>query len=168
MKSINLIKISAALVIVFTLSGMKVLAQPLIVTIKTDSVSCAGASDATAFVLSVQNGTPPYTYEWTKGGAVLPELTDTIRGLSGGLDYACKVTDFLGKSRRKAFTIWEPNAITIFDVFTTDAVCNGESTGTVEIDALFGTAPLKFSINGGVASQGIRNRKIIITCFTVY
>ena len=92
MKSLNLVKVFAALVFVLFLAGSRAYAQPMDITVTFDSVTCQGASDAHAWVSAINNGTAPYTYKWFDGFGIRPETTDSIFGLPGG-NYTCLVTD---------------------------------------------------------------------------
>lgn len=49
-------------------------------TIITSNASCPTCNDGAATISNVTGGTPPYTYQWTPGGAVGPTLTGLAPG----------------------------------------------------------------------------------------
>lgn len=95
--------------------------------ISMDSVSCNGLMDGEATVVA-SGGTPGYTYLWNDPGA---QTTLTAVGLLAGT-YRVIVTD-LNLCRDTAFIdVEEPNVISTIDAIT-DVICNGDSTGAIQI-----------------------------------
>jgi hypothetical protein len=73
------------------------------------NISCFGGNNGRA-VVSVANGTPPYTYDWTPGNPT-GDGTGDATGLTAG-NWNCLVTDANGCGKSVGFTIIEPAAVT--------------------------------------------------------
>jgi gliding motility-associated-like protein len=78
-----------------------------VVSVATDSVLCNGNSDGQATV-GIIGGTAPYTVSWSTGSPANPTLTGIMAGT-----YAVSVTDAIGCSTSKTFTIEEPNPLAL-------------------------------------------------------
>jgi gliding motility-associated-like protein len=111
-------------------------------------ISCNGISNGSASV-SVSTGTPPYTYNWSNGGT-----TATVNNLSAGT-YTITVTDAINCQGTTTVTITEPVVLTASILASSDALCNGTSSGSAEATASGGTAPYTYlwSNNGTTALQ---------------
>ncbi|MUH38265.1 T9SS C-terminal target domain-containing protein, partial [Zobellia amurskyensis] len=83
-----------------------------------------GATDG-AIDPTFTGGTLPYTYLWN-GGETEPGLS----GLSAG-SYSVTVTDAAGCSISQDFEVTEIGPLTISDILTNDATCQGEANGSI-------------------------------------
>ncbi|WP_306565492.1 T9SS type A sorting domain-containing protein [Flavobacterium lindanitolerans] len=108
--------------------------------IKTD-VSCNGGSNGTATV-SVNGGTPPYTYSWAPSGGTNAMAT----GLAANT-YTVTVTDNNGCQITRTATVNQP--ATALSAATgggkTNVSCNGGSNGTATVAPTGGTPPYSYS-----------------------
>jgi hypothetical protein len=96
------------------------------------NVTCNGGNNG-AVNVTVANGTQPYTFLWSNGAT-----SEDISGLTAGT-YCLTVTENGGCSATICATVTEPIAINIAGVVT-DALCNGGSSGAINITATGGTA----------------------------
>jgi gliding motility-associated-like protein len=98
-----------------------------VISLSTDSADCFNNSDGGA-TISISGGTAPYTVDWSNGSTANP----TVSGLMAGT-YAVTVTDGNGCSTSKAFTVEEPNPVSLSisnTIMPSCAVaCNGSITG---------------------------------------
>jgi len=114
---------------------------------KTD-VTCAGASDGTATVTGVQNGTPPFTYSWSNGGTGA-----SISGLPEGT-YSVTVTDDHGCSGSESVVIELSATALDVDINIVDESCVGTGDGMVIAWVNTGTGPYNYQwSNGGTGSS---------------
>ncbi|MFW5850853.1 MAG: gliding motility-associated C-terminal domain-containing protein [Bacteroidota bacterium] len=86
-----------------------------------------------SYVALPQNGTAPYSYEWSTG-----DLTALSDSLCPG-EYVVQVTDANTCVRSALLTV-EPVALSIDLVSQTNVLCFGESTGSVEVEASGGVS----------------------------
>ncbi len=112
----------------------------------TDAL-CSGACDGTA-TANASGGTSPFSYAWDDPGT---QTTQTAIGLCAGT-YNVTVTDANGCSTSASVTIGEPSAVA-HTATITNADCNGNSTGIIDIAASGGTIPYQYSIDGGITFQ---------------
>lgn len=110
-------------------------------------VSCNGGSDGTARV-TVSNGTPGYSYLWT-GDATGHTSTaeDPVDLIADTYDLQVTDANLCVKNFDNIVTIDEPDPITITTVIT-DVLCNGESTGAIDITPSGGTSPYSYDWSG--------------------
>jgi gliding motility-associated-like protein len=110
---------------------------------RTD-ISCAGMADG-AIDITVSGGTPPYLFSWTGPGGFTSGDED-ISGLAAGA-YSLTITDGNGCTVNMPGleTIIEPPAISATYVSHQDVGCNGDASGSIEIDVAGGTPPLAFN-----------------------
>lgn len=121
-------------------------ATPLSATTSSTDFTCNGANDGT-IAITIGGGYPPYSYQ----GTPVPAGTTTIPNLSAGI-YSGTVTDSLGCSVTVNDTITEPAALTLTEVHT-DVLCNGTSTGAIDITAVGGNIPYSYLWNDGVNTE---------------
>ncbi len=114
----------------------------LLVTTSSSNVSCNGASDGAAAVVSASGGTSPYTFAWS----TLPvQTTEAIFNLTDG-SYTVTITDATRSSVTESVTITQPSPISIFT--NTSAVsCFGGDNGSANAIAGGGTSPYSYSWN---------------------
>jgi gliding motility-associated-like protein len=123
-------------------------------SVKSD-ISCGGLTDG-SIDITVTGGVPPYTFSWTGPGSFTSSSED-LSGLAAGT-YDLDITDGNGclVNFPGVETIVEPTPITATYVSQVDVLCNGDATGSIEIDVSGGTAPLSFQWtheSGPVASS---------------
>lgn len=118
-----------------TLTNTFLLTQPssaLTTSSSSTSIQCNGGS-ATVTVTG-SGGTSPYTGDGT--------FTVTAG------TYSYTVTDFNGCTSTTSITVTEPAAISS-SVTTVDVLCNGGSTGSIDLTVSGGTGPYTFDWNSG-------------------
>lgn len=130
------------------------LSQPeeLFAEINSKDVTCYGAEDGNAIILST-GGTAPYQYEW-EGGQTIKELKD----LEGG-DYKYTVTDANGCAIDGTVEIQE-NPQLILDLGFKEPTCFGKTDGVIETKVQGGTGNYSFEWNAGQNTQAIDNLSI--------
>ncbi|MFN0175265.1 MAG: T9SS type A sorting domain-containing protein [Saprospiraceae bacterium] len=109
------------------------------------NVLCNGASTG-SIDLTPSGGTSPYTYSWT-GGAT----TQDRAGLAAGT-YTVTVTDANACTKTLSTTITEPSAIVLTETHV-NVLCNGASTGSIDLTPSGGTSPYTYSWTGGATTQ---------------
>ncbi|NOQ28175.1 MAG: hypothetical protein GQ564_22665, partial [Bacteroidales bacterium] len=116
----------------------------------TTDINCFG--DSTGSVnLTVIGGTAPYTYNWSNGST-----TQNIANLTVGT-YSVTISDSNACELIKEFTITEPDAAISATGTTTDINCFGDSTGSVNLTVIGGTAPYSYNWSNGSTTQNIAN-----------
>jgi gliding motility-associated-like protein len=111
-----------------------VAAPSLSATTSSTNVSCNGGSNGTATVVA-SGGTSPYTYSWSPSGGTAATAT----GLSAGA-YTCTITDNVGASITRNFTITQPTALSLTPSSQTNIACNGGATGAASVNVATGGA----------------------------
>ncbi|NVN18493.1 T9SS type A sorting domain-containing protein [Muricauda sp. HICW] len=103
--------------------------------ISQTNVSLNGEEDG-SFEISLDNGSPPYTFNWTKDGEPYepkPESTNTnLVGLEAGI-YQVVVIDALGcqATLETPIQITEPDPLAIIGTNTVHVNCKGDFTGSI-------------------------------------
>ncbi|WP_298778371.1 T9SS type A sorting domain-containing protein [uncultured Polaribacter sp.] len=126
---------------------------------ETNSISCFGDSNG-ALKANVSGGIAPYTYEWfiieEDGTSTSLNLTDQqISNLPEG-KYQVKVTDANLISITGNKDLIAPEVLSVAPINITHVLCNGDSTGAIDITVNGGTAPYTYFWNyGGVMTQDI-------------
>ncbi len=101
-------------------------------------VNCFG--DTTGFAqVSVTGGTLPYSYAWSTGGSG-SSISPIIAGA-----YSVTVTDANGCQDILNYNITQPLAPIGLTSTSNDVYCNGESSGSIQINATGGTAPYEYT-----------------------
>ncbi len=118
-----------------------------VVEVATTAVSCFGDDDGTIEVDGV-GGTGDYTYSIDGG---LLGTTTLFEDLSAGT-YTISILDENGCINSMDITVGEPTAVGFDVVAITDAVCNSESTGALEIEGFGGVGGYEHAIDGGAFS----------------
>jgi len=123
------------------------IAEPAPITfnapIVQDNLCHGGVSGG--ITISVNGGTPPFTYTLNPGAQV--NNTGTFTGLGAG-SYTVMVSDSNGcSSTSQAILISEPQAIVFNTVNVHEVYCYGEATGSIAVVASGGTGLISFSIS---------------------
>lgn len=121
--------------------------DPIVSTAVITLASCNGGTDG-AIDITPTGGTGPYvSYLWSPGG----EITEDISGLAAG-QYIVTVTDSIGCTGVDTFNVAENAPIIIADSIN-HILCNGDSTGTIDLTVSGGVAPYaSYDWNSGFAS----------------
>lgn len=113
------------------------------------STSCFGDADG-AIDLTVNGGTPGYTFDWNAG----TYTTEDISGLSAG-NYNVTITDMNGCTHSDVVNITQPTALNAAVVTSNDpSVCAG-SDGSVNITVNGGTPTYAYLWSNGATTQDI-------------
>lgn len=123
---------------------------PLTINYQADDVTCFGADDGT-IELTVTGGTLPYTYQWDNG-----ETTKDLSSLSGG-NYEITVRDARGCLLSTNITIGAPTAALSATPIISDALCNGQPNGKIELSITGGTAPFNYAWSNGSNQKDLIN-----------
>lgn len=129
-----------------------VLTEPDTLILMTDTIGnllCNG--DSSGFLgMSAIGGVTPYSYSLN---GVDFQSGDMFNGLAAG-GYTVTVMDSLGCSDTVNVTVTEPGILQLSLLSSTDALCNGQATGTILVGASSGTPGYTYSIDGGTNWQG--------------
>ena len=113
---------------------------PIVASITTTDVTCAGDCDGTA-TADAQGGVPPYTYVWSP---VPPtgQGTPSVTGLCAGPG-SVLITDANGCDTTITFQINEPPPLQVTPS-QTDVTCGGLCNGTATVDVIGGVLPYTY------------------------
>ena len=118
-----------------------------VASVKTD-ISCGGLTDG-AIEITVSGGVPPYLFAWT-GPNGFTSAAEDLSGLEAG-NYSLTITD--GNTCVVSFpgleTIIEPSSVVASYVSHVDILCNGDASGSIEIDVNGGLTPYLFDWTNG-------------------
>jgi hypothetical protein len=114
------------------------------------NVSCNGAATG-AITLIPNGGTGTYTYDW--GGGV---TTQNRTGLTAG-NYSVTITDQNGCTGVANTTITQPAAPVSGTTMVTNIVCNGTSTGAIDLTPTGGVGGYTYNWGGGITTQDRTN-----------
>jgi len=117
---------------------------PALVIVANPTPSTCGNSNGTITVVA-NGGTGAIEYAL---GAGPYQASNTFINLAAG-NYTVKIRDANGCTISAPVSISDEPAPTITNVPITNISCNGESTGTVSVDAIGGSGVLNYSLNGG-------------------
>ncbi|MGQ0829166.1 MAG: PKD domain-containing protein, partial [Bacteroidota bacterium] len=121
---------------------------PIILQVSTTTTTCGG-STGTASVSVSSGGTGPYTYQWSTGA------TGTgISGLSAGA-YSVITTDINSCTFLANVNISESGGATLSVASSTNIMCNGASTGAIDLNVSGGNAPYTYAWSNGATVQDI-------------
>jgi hypothetical protein len=109
-------------------------------------VACRGGSNG-SIALAPTNGTEPYTYLWENGAA-----SATRSGLAAGT-YSVTVTDANGCTKSGNIVVGQPAADLDVSGVLTHLVCNGGTTGAINITATGGNTSYTYLWNGGSTDE---------------
>jgi gliding motility-associated-like protein len=116
---------------------------PLTSTITWNDASCFGTPTGSVD-LTVNGGTAPYGYTWSNG-----VFTQDLSNLAIGWYYVA-VTDAHGCSIQDSAFISQPASTIALSTSVTNILCNGYSTGYIDLTAVGGSLPYQYSWNSGL------------------
>ncbi len=127
----------------------------LIASITGTNVNCNSGYDGAAD-LTVTDGTPPYTYEWTYG-----QTDPDIGNLTAGT-YCVTVTDFNSCTTTECVTITEPATPISATTNVTNLLCHGDASGVIDLTVSGGTpypAPNEYMFlwSNGITDEDVNN-----------
>lgn len=117
-------------------------------TISGTDVVCFGQANGTATVVPA-GGTPTYTYAWSPSGGT----GATATGLTPNT-YSATVTDSKGCVVTITQNIAQPAALTQSGSIT-NVLCNGASTGAVNVTTAGGNSPYTYSWSNGTLTEDL-------------
>ncbi|GIV27995.1 MAG: hypothetical protein KatS3mg027_1809 [Bacteroidia bacterium] len=123
--------------------------NPLSLNFTPQNPSCYNGTNG-QILLSVAGGTAPYSYLWSNNAT-----TQNISGLSPN-SYSVTVTDFNNCTVGGTVNLSNP-PILLLGFNTTNATCNGASTGAIDLNVQGGTAPYTYIWNNGAQTEDISN-----------
>lgn len=128
------------------------LTQPTAINISETSamVSCYGQSNG-SIDLSVNGGTPGYTYSWSNG-----LVSQDISSLTAGA-YDVSVKDLNGCTKSKSITVSQPNLPLSLSETHMDVLCFGKSSGSVNLNVSGGTLPYSYLWSNGSITEDLSN-----------
>ncbi|MBK7342813.1 MAG: hypothetical protein IPJ06_06705 [Saprospiraceae bacterium] len=136
---------------------------PITLTLTTDSVSCAGATDG-AIQMNVVGGVEPFTYSWAhatnpayQGNGILlfNPSTITFPNLIAGV-YSVTVTDSNNPAAQEIKSVLVPGpAVLSSSLDVVQPTCFGDSDGSITADVVGGTTPYSFVWSNGPQGQGV-------------
>jgi hypothetical protein len=121
---------------------------PLSLSISANSVSCASPNSGVVD-LSVNGGTPGYTYSWSNGAQ-----TQDLSGLTAGT-YRVLVTDANGCTLRDSAVIRNPSSSLSVSYVSSDPTCFGASNGSIAVTASGATGPVTYTWNYGATTSSV-------------
>jgi gliding motility-associated-like protein len=122
----------------------------LTITPPVTNVNCNGNSTG-AITINPTGGTAPYTYLWSNG-TTTKDLTNAPAG-----SYTVTITDNTACSRTFGpYTITQPAAVNA-TAATTNASCNGTSTGSIVLSPAGGTPGYTYLWSNGATTKDLTN-----------
>lgn len=113
--------------------------------------ACNGGIANGSIDITVQGGTPTYTYLWNNSAT-----TEDISGLDVGM-YSVTVTDANGCTLTDSVEIFEPSVLNDSIVTIDNVLCNGGNTGKISVLMNGGTFPYTYSWDNGASQANIQN-----------
>ena len=98
--------------------------------------------------LTVSGGVAPYAYAWSNGAA-----SEDLIGLGAGT-YEVTITDANQCEIYGMYTISEPAALVASEIIT-DALCNGDANGSIDLTVSGGVAPYSFQWSNQEVTEDI-------------
>jgi gliding motility-associated-like protein len=121
---------------------------PVQVSATQVNVSCAGGNNASIDV-SVSNGTAPYSFLWNNSAT-----TEDLTNLTSGT-YSVDITDANGCSAQLSIIITEPSNPISLSATQLNVPCFGQSTGSIDLNVIGGTAPFTYAWSNGQTTEDI-------------
>jgi gliding motility-associated-like protein len=112
----------------------------LSITANGIDVSCFGGNDG-VLNATATGGTAPYTYQWSNGLGILPNISGVPVG-----NYSVTVTDAKGCTANATASVGQPNPL-FASLTPTVIACAGTATGLISVNTTGGNAPYSYSWN---------------------
>ncbi|MDZ4846924.1 MAG: gliding motility-associated C-terminal domain-containing protein [Chitinophagales bacterium] len=122
--------------------------------------TCNGDSDGSIDV-TVSGGLPPFTFAWSTGAT-----DEDLTGLAAGV-YSVTATDANGCTATTTINLEEPEEIIAAADTIIQPLCNGDSTGAINISVTGGIAPYTYNWSNGDSTQNLSNVPAGQYCVTV-
>ncbi len=119
-------------------------------TTQTSPVDCFGGNNGAATV-TVNGGTPGYTYSWDNGAN-----SASTNSLNAGV-HTVQITDANGCKRNKTVTITQPAQLNVVKEIHEQIICHGECSGRIRVIGNGGVAPYTYVWNTGSQARTISN-----------
>lgn len=116
--------------------------EPVMLTLSTDSVRCAGNSDGQVAAVDIISTAAPFRFEWSNG-----DTTQVIDSLTAGT-YSLTVTDQNGCIGEASTTVLEPPALQA-TLMVVDNDCFGQAQGSIQATPAGGTPGYTFAWSTG-------------------
>ncbi|HVD98053.1 MAG TPA: OmpA family protein [Cytophagaceae bacterium] len=114
------------------------------------NIKCHSQSDG-AVNITVNGGTPPYTYLWSNGAT-----TEDLTELSAGA-YSVTITDAAGHKKTLRAEITQPAAFSLKIDKVKNLTCFENNNGAITTSVIGGTPPYKFTWSNGSKANDISN-----------
>ncbi|WP_417939915.1 MBG domain-containing protein [Flavobacterium sp. RS13.1] len=134
-------------------SGVLSVATITLTAASQTNIACNGGSTGAATVNAATGGTGPYTYNWTPGTPT-GDGTVSVSGLTPGV-WTCTVTDNMGCSTTRDFTITQPTAISTATAAQTNVSCNGGNNGTASVTPSGGAGGYTYLWSNGATTATV-------------
>jgi len=112
-------------------------------------ITCYGMQNG-SISLNVSGGAAPYAYNWSNG-----QTSSVITNLNAGT-YTVTITDQNLCSGIYAYTITEPAELVVTHT-QSGVLCNGATTGFINLNAIGGTTPYTYLWSNGATTANIQN-----------
>ena len=121
----------------------------LMATFSTTNISCNGLADG-GIDLTTNGGILPYAYSWSNA-----ETLEDIDSLAAS-SYSVTITDSMGCSLIDSAVTIEP-AVLSGSIASTNANCNAEASGTIDLTVSGGTIPYSYQWSNGDSIEDLSN-----------
>ncbi|GIV33136.1 MAG: hypothetical protein KatS3mg031_0671 [Chitinophagales bacterium] len=119
-----------------------------VIITEAKDASCYGGATG-AINITVQGGTPPYTYLWSNGAS-----SEDLSSLSAGT-YTVTVTDVQNCAKTLSKIISQPDELNVTVDGVSDALCYGQASGSIHISVTGGTPPYVYLWSNGATSEDL-------------
>jgi gliding motility-associated-like protein len=116
-------------------------------------VNCLGGNNGT-INLTPSGGTAPYSFLWNNGAT-----TEDVTGLTAG-NYSVTTTDANGCTTSYTTTITQPASAVAVNGTSTNVLCFGGNTGTIDITPTGGTPGYTYLWSNGATTQDLNGLSI--------
>lgn len=117
--------------------------------ISTNNVSCFGANDGSISVI-ITGGAGGYQYLWSPSGGTASVGGNLVAGT-----YTVTITDINGcTGQLSGLTVTQPQSIIVSSTVQ-DVLCDGGTTGSVNLTVSSGTAPYQYLWNNGATTSSV-------------